>query len=99
MDASWIVSRRLITISIGIFALTILSACSIQSGSNPEAVDESTEPHPSATGTLTPTPTHVPSPEPYAINLGCVDCHTDKEMLISTASQVVDEKPESSGEG
>lgn len=95
MDAARITPWHLITILI----LTIaISGCSTQ----PVASMVPTEPPQESSPTtqdVEPTPTSIPSPEPYASNLSCVGCHTDQEMLIATASQVEEEKPESSGEG
>jgi hypothetical protein len=74
----------------------MLSGCSPQTSGTPEEVEPTTTTAPTASEEVQPTPT---DPEPYASDLACVDCHTDKEMLIATASEVEETKPESSGEG
>ena len=96
MNVARITSWRLITPLM--MMAVMISACSTQ----PVASLEPTEPPQESSPTtelVDPTPTNVPTPEPYASNLSCVGCHTDQEMLIATASQVEEEKPESSGEG
>ena len=99
MDATRILSQRLITIAAVSLSISLTCGCATHPAASPTKLDQRTE----ATATLAeqvlPTPTNVPSPDPYTIDLGCVGCHTDKAKLISTASQVEDEKPESSGEG
>ena len=97
MDATRISTRRWITLLL--LGWLLLSGCSSQG--SPTTVESEPAPIDPATPTkeVLPTPTNVPSPEPYASNLSCVGCHTDQEQLISTASQVEEAKPESSGEG
>jgi hypothetical protein len=58
-------------------------------------------PTPESEPTALPTevPTLVPTPVPTEVVDYCVDCHTDKEQLISTAKPVVEAESESSGVG
>lgn len=58
-------------------------------------------PTPEPEPTLAPTeaPVLEPTPEPVEVVDYCVDCHTDKEQLISTAKPVVEKESESSGVG
>ena len=56
-------------------------------------------PEPEPTQLPTETPTLVPTPEPTKVVDYCVDCHTDKERLISVAMPVLETESESSGVG
>ena len=56
-------------------------------------------PEPEPTSLPTEAPTLVPTPEPTKVVDYCVDCHTDKEQLISTAKPEVEAESESSGVG
>jgi len=58
-------------------------------------------PMPESEPTVLPTevPTLIPTPVPTKVVDYCVDCHTDKEQLISTAKPVVEAESESSGVG
>ena len=57
--------------------------------------------------TSEPEPTEIPTEEPTLVPIPeiveevdyCVDCHTNKEQLISTAKPVVEKESESSGVG
>ena len=56
-------------------------------------------PEPEPTALPTEVPTLIPTPVPTEVVDYCVDCHTDKEQLISTARPVVEAESESSGVG
>ena len=56
-------------------------------------------PTPEPTALPTEVPTLIPTPVPTEAVDYCVDCHTDKEQLISTAKPVVEAESESSGVG
>ena len=56
-------------------------------------------PEPEPTQSPTETPTLVPTPKPTQVVDYCVDCHTDKEQLISVAKPVLETESESSGVG
>jgi hypothetical protein len=88
-----------LNILLMLILMLILSACSDQATETAVQLETATDSSPTPTEVIPPTPTNVPSPEPYARNLSCVGCHTDKDQLISTVSQVEETKPESSGEG
>jgi hypothetical protein len=81
------------------FAYILLSGCA--SPAELPAEEQENTPAPAPTEAVEDMPAEIedPTPEPYISNLACVECHTDKETLIANASQVEEEKPESSGEG
>jgi hypothetical protein len=56
-------------------------------------------PEPEPTALPTEAPTSVPTPEPTEVVDYCVNCHTDKEQLISTAKPEEVAEEESSGVG
>jgi len=77
-------------ILLGFLGLLFLASC--QSATpTPEPTQVPTD--------IPPTPTQVPSPEPTVAVDYCVDCHTDKEQLISVAAPVEEGESESSGVG
>jgi hypothetical protein len=82
--------RKLIII-LSIPCLLILAGCT---ASTPAPTLE-----PEPTALPTEVPTLVPTPVPTEVVDYCVDCHTDKEQLISTAKPVVEAESESSGVG
>jgi hypothetical protein len=80
---------RKLFVFLGIACVLFLSGCN---SSTPA-------PEPDPTPLPTDVPTLVPSPEPTKVVDYCVECHTDKEQLISTAKPVVETESESSGVG
>jgi hypothetical protein len=82
---------RKLLIFLSIPCLFILAGCAT---STPEPT-----PEPEPTALPTEAPTLVPTPEPTEVVDYCVECHTDKEQLISTAKPVVEAESESSGVG
>jgi hypothetical protein len=82
---------RKLFIALSIAGLFFLAGCAT---STPEPT-----PKPEPTALPTEVPTLVPTPVPTEVVDYCVDCHTDKEQLISTAKPVVEAESESSGVG
>ena len=84
---------RKILICLSIPCLFFLAGCTTATPA-PEP-----NPEPEPTALPTEAPTLVPTPEPTEVVDYCVDCHTDKEQLISVAKPVVEAESESSGVG
>jgi uncharacterized protein YcfL len=82
---------RKLFIYLSIPCLFLLAGCTT---STPEPTHK-----PEPTALPTEAPALVPTAEPTKVVDFCVDCHTDKEQLISTAKPVVEAESESSGVG
>lgn len=89
---------RLSYVWLGLLLAAGLTACG-----SATAVPTATSMPPTPTATLAPTlapsPTVASTPTEVVVTDACVTCHTDKDQLISTADQVVEEVEESEGAG
>ena len=102
--------KRTIILSVLLAFMVLLSACGpdeapvpteiAQAELEPTATEEPTEiPEPTATEEIRLIATSVPEEEVVEENeaAACIDCHSDKELLIETAR--VEEEVESENEG
>lgn len=80
--------RKLIVL-LGLSCLFFLAGCNTSTPT----------PEPEPMPLPTEEPTLVPTSVPTEVVDYCVDCHTDKEQLISTAKPVEEAESESSGVG
>jgi hypothetical protein len=78
-------------IYLGIACILFLAGCNTST--------PTPEPEPEPTALPSEVPTLVLTPASTEVVDYCVDCHTDKEKLISTAKPVVETESESSGVG
>jgi hypothetical protein len=97
-QGEWATMKRNRVLVLFVFLLLLLSACRGQATPEPTASAQPESQSPTATPVLQATEVVLVEPTVQAVDY-CLDCHTDKDMLIATAREEQEVINENSGEG